>query len=82
MAENIYCISCKYDDEFSEFCKNPKGRHKIKTPWRPEYRYTLQVTQNANNDCPWFEPIERPTNVIKGALWKVYRFLFGKERPC
>ena len=76
---DIYCIRCKYDSEFSDVCRNPRGLHEVKTPWRLEQHYVLQTDQNANNDCPWFEPIERPKGLVKGALWKVYSLLFGKE---
>jgi hypothetical protein len=77
MPNDVFCINCRYYSESSAACGNPKGLHEVKTPWRLEQRYVLQSEQNKNNDCPWFEPIERPKAVFAKALRRAYNFFFG-----
>ncbi|OPY03494.1 MAG: hypothetical protein A4E60_00159 [Syntrophorhabdus sp. PtaB.Bin047] len=76
MPNDVFCINCRYDSELSEVCRNPKGLREVKTPWRLEKHYALQTDQNENNDCPWFEPIERPKGVFATAFRQAYNFLF------
>jgi len=75
--KDVFCISCIHDSEFNDTCRNPKGLHEVKTPWRLERRHILQTEQNANNDCPWFEEkgVYKPTGVFSTILWKIYKFL-------
>ena len=75
--KDIFCIDCRYDHEFNDACTNPKGLYEVKTPWRLERKRIRQTTQNANNDCPWFEDkkMYKPRGFFATILWKVYRFL-------
>ena len=77
---DIFCIHCKYDSEYSDDCRNPKGLYEVKTPWRLEQRHVVQTEQNANNDCQWFEKREpyKAKGIFKTVLWNVYGFLRGK----
>lgn len=77
MPNDVFCINCRYDSEFSAACGNPKGLHEVKTPWRLEQHYVLQTDQNANNDCPWFEPVVRSKGVVATALRRACNLLFG-----
>jgi hypothetical protein len=74
--DDVFCIKCRYDSEFSDACRNPKGIYNVKTPWRLEQRYAVQTEQNKNNDCPWFESKEsyKPEGIKETILWKLRCF--------
>jgi hypothetical protein len=58
---NIFCNKCKYLQPYIRICDHEDNKKYYKTPLQEEYDFINDYKDiNKNNDCKWFENINKP----------------------